>query len=128
MAQLGAIKVELPARVIEELAKRNSVNYISPDVKLESFGHVTATTGTDLVRNTPSLLAGLLGASAIDGAGIGIAVLHSGIDGGHDAFTPGLNRLNLSKDFTGDGNTGTGRYRHRPHLPPSAPPARFSNV
>src|SRR5207253_129252 len=53
MAQLGAIKVELPAKAIEELASRNFTNYLSPDVKLESFGQVTATTGTDQVRNAP---------------------------------------------------------------------------
>ncbi|PYS82467.1 MAG: hypothetical protein DMF70_07960, partial [Acidobacteria bacterium] len=127
MAQFGAIKVELPARAIEELAKRNSVNYISPDVKLESFGHVTATTGTDLVRNTPSLLSGLLGASAIDGTGIGVAVLDSGIDGSHDAFTTGSNRIRFSKDFTGENNTATDPYGHGSHVASSAAAASYSN-
>src|SRR5258708_5975785 len=127
MAQVGAIKVHLPVRPIEQLAKRNSVNYISPDVRLESFGHVTATTGTDLVRNTPSLLAGLLGASAIDGAGIGIAVLDSGIDGGHDAFTTGSNRIKFSKDFTGENNTATDPYGHGSHVASSAAAASYSN-
>src|SRR6267142_2592717 len=83
MAQLGAIKVDLPVKAIEALAANNATNYLSPDVTLESFGHVTATTGTDQIRNAPGLLAGLLGANAIDGTGIGIAILDSGIDGGH---------------------------------------------
>ncbi|HEY5838011.1 MAG TPA: hypothetical protein VIT19_03180, partial [Pyrinomonadaceae bacterium] len=87
MANLGAMKVDLPVEAIDALMKSNSMNYISPDVKVESLGHVTATTGTDQVRNAPGLLAGLLGASAIDGKGIGIAVLDSGLDSSHQAFT-----------------------------------------
>ena len=50
MAQFGAIKVELKAKAIEALAKSSSTNFISPDVTLESFGHVTATTGADQIR------------------------------------------------------------------------------
>src|SRR6266404_9884810 len=127
MAQLGAMYVQLPARAIEELAKRRVANYISPNVTLESFGHVTATTGTDLVRNAPSLLAGLLGASAIDGTGIGVAVLDSGIDGGHDAFTYGSNRIRFSKDFTGENNTATDPYGHGSHVASAAAAVSYSN-
>src|SRR5712691_9642666 len=127
MAQLGAMYVQLPAKAIEELAKRKVTNYISPNVKLESFGHVTATTGTDLVRNAPSLLAGLLGASAIDGTGIGVAVLDSGIDGGHDAFTYGSNRVRFSKDFTGENNTATDPYGHGSHVASAAAAVSYSN-
>ncbi|HEV2903455.1 MAG TPA: hypothetical protein VGW32_00310 [Pyrinomonadaceae bacterium] len=77
MPHLGAMKVDLPVEAIDALMKSNSMNYISPDVKVESLGHVTSTTGTDQVRNSPGLLAGLLGASAIDGKGVDIADLHN---------------------------------------------------
>src|SRR5712692_7405289 len=72
LASLGTMKVDLPARVIDALMKSGSMNYISPVVKMESFGHITATTGTDQVRNPApgSLLAALLGTTKIDGTGI----------------------------------------------------------
>src|SRR6185369_16914516 len=86
MSSLGAMKVELPVKAVEALMKSGSMNYISPDRRMESFGHVTATTGADQIRNNPGLLGGLLGASAIDGSGIGIAILDSGVDSAHAAF------------------------------------------
>jgi hypothetical protein len=49
MAMLGAMKVELPVKAIEALAKSDAMNYISPDRQMESFGHVTSTTGADQV-------------------------------------------------------------------------------
>src|SRR3989440_1245248 len=77
LAQLGAIKVDLPAKAIAALARINGAHYISPDVKLESFGHVTATTGADLIRSQTTTSSGLLGLSttttSFDGTGIGIA-------------------------------------------------------
>lgn len=60
MSQLGAMKVQVPVKAIEDLAASGLTNYISPDVTLESFGHVTATTGTDLVRTQASLLGRVL--------------------------------------------------------------------
>jgi len=83
MAQLGAMKVELPVNAIEVLAKSRAANYISPDIELQSFGHVTATTGTDQIR---SQSCGLLCTNTYDGSGIGIAVLDSGVDTAHAAF------------------------------------------
>lgn len=82
MAELGALKVQLPVKAIEELAASGLTNYVSPDVTLESFGHVTSTTGTDLVRSQSSIL-GLITTSTLDGANIGIAVLDSGVDSAH---------------------------------------------
>src|SRR6185503_2784256 len=120
MAKLGAMKVDLPVRAIEALARSNSINYISPDRRMESFGHVTATTGADQVRNAPGLLSGLLGSSAIDGTGIGIAVLDSGIDNQHAAFfnTSLLptTRIKFSKDFTAENNATTDPYGHGSHV------------
>src|SRR5436190_8674334 len=61
MAKLGAMKVDLPVKAVDALMKSGSMNYISPDRRMESFGHVTATTGADQVRNAPGLISGLLG-------------------------------------------------------------------
>jgi hypothetical protein len=121
MAQLGAMKVELPANAIEALAKSHAANYISPDVKLESFGHVTATTGTDQIRTQSC---GLLCTTTYDGSGIGIAVLDSGVDTAHAAFGgTGLlagARVTFSKDFTTEGNNTTDPYGHGTHVASSA--------
>jgi hypothetical protein len=99
MPKLGAMKVDLPAHVIESLMQSNSMNFISPDVKIESFGHVTSTTGADQIRNAPGLLGSLLGATAIDGTGVTIAVIDSGMDLSHTAFQPS-GRMKFKKDFT----------------------------
>src|SRR5437870_4816779 len=127
MPQFGVMNVNLPVKAIEALANSNSTNYISPDVKLESFGHVTATTGADQIRNSPGLLAGLLGATAIDGTGIGIAVLDSGIDTNHESFTNGSVRIKFSKDFTGEANTTLDSYGHGSHVASAAAGASYSN-
>ncbi|HZI48084.1 MAG TPA: S8 family serine peptidase, partial [Pyrinomonadaceae bacterium] len=127
MASLGTLKVDLPARVIEALMKNDEMNFISPDVTLESFGHVTATTGTDQIRNSPGLLAGLLGASAVDGTGVGIAVIDSGLDTSHGAFTTGSARIKFSKDFTGENITSADPYGHGTHVAGSAAGASYSN-
>src|SRR3989454_3771762 len=82
MAQVGAMKIQVPVKAIEELAANHLTNYISPDVKLETLGHVTATTGTDLIRTQTDGLLGL-GGNSFDGTGIGIAVLDSGVDVAH---------------------------------------------
>ena len=69
------------------LASRNDVSYVSLNRDVRPMGHVSRTTGADLVRGSDS------GGSnnALDGTGIGIAVLDSGIDVDHHSF---LNRSN----------------------------------
>lgn len=119
MAQLGTLKVQLSPKAIEALAKSGSTNYISPDVKMESFGHVTSTTGADQVRNAPGLIGSLLGGNAIDGTGIGIAILDSGLDNSHAAFAKdllGAARIKLNKDFTGENNPANDPYGHGTHV------------
>src|SRR5258706_8123604 len=107
MAELGAMKIDLPVKAVDALMKSGSMNYISPDVKMESFGHITATTGTDQIRTQSC---GLLCTTTYDGTGIGIAVLDSGVDNGHAAFGgSGLlsgARVKFSKDFTIENNPG----------------------
>ena len=120
MARLGAMKVELPVKAVEALAKSDAMNYISPDRQMESFGHVTSTTGADQVRNAPGLISSLLGSTAIDGSGVGIAVLDSGVDSGHMAFfnTALLpsSRIKFSKDFTNENNPSNDPYGHGSHV------------
>src|SRR6266536_505405 len=77
---LDSYSVDLPVSVVEELATYDEVNFVSTDAPLEVFGHITNTTGAEVVRT-------VAGASyTLDGTGIGIAILDSGIYLGHKAF------------------------------------------
>ncbi|HXI61482.1 MAG TPA: S8 family serine peptidase, partial [Pyrinomonadaceae bacterium] len=115
MAELGAMKVDVPVKAVDALMKSGSMNYISPDVKLESFGHITATTGVDLVRSQPS-------GTTLDGTGIGIAVIDSGIDTGHSSFfnSAGKTRVQFSKDFTTEQLLNADPYGHGTHVASAA--------
>ena len=90
--------VELPASTVDELAADGDVSYVSPDREVNTLGHVSVTTGADAVRAS-----GPGGSGALDGSGVGIAVLDSGIYTTHKAFlgSDGLSRIVASVDFTG---------------------------
>src|SRR5438105_6148317 len=123
LSAVGARVVELPARLVEQLSAREGVRFVSPDRETISFGHVSLTTGTDAVRNAGAEafrggpVSGLNG-QALDGTGVGIAVLDSGVDTGHMAFRDELGgglRIVKSVDFTGEGRTDD-RYGHGTHV------------
>ncbi|HYY41902.1 MAG TPA: S8 family serine peptidase, partial [Pyrinomonadaceae bacterium] len=120
LGQLGAMKVEVPAKAIEELAASGLTRHLSPDRSISMLGHVTATTGADLVRTPPSgsLLSMLLGSTAINGVGVGIAVLDSGIDSGHRSFAGG--RITYKRDFTTEGIMDKDPYGHGSHVASAA--------
>jgi serine protease AprX len=123
MSQLGAMRVEVPAAALKELAANGGARYISPDRTIRSLGHVTATTGTDIVRNG-GLISGLT-STTLDGDGVGIAVIDSGIDAGHKAFAAKLSdlsgsRIKFKKDFTVEGRADKDPYGHGTHVAASA--------
>ncbi len=108
--------VELPLSELDELGRFSEVRYVSTDNEVTLLGgHVTATTGTDLVRQQ----ANLLGQSySLDGSGIGIAILDSGIDTNHLSFKKASTdqlRVVYSKDFTGENRTDD-LYGHGTHV------------
>ncbi|MDT5158364.1 MAG: serine protease AprX [Acidobacteriota bacterium] len=116
MIQFGALRVDVPLKALTELASNGATNYISPDRRMLTFGHVTATTGTDAVRNG-GLVNGLPG-TTLDGTGIGIAVLDSGIDVAHKAFG---GRVRFKKDFTAENTTADkDAYGHGSHVASAA--------
>jgi subtilisin family serine protease len=71
--------VNVQVNDIELLATDPNVSYISLDTAVVSSGHLTTTTGTQQVRTQKTLL----GTITLDGAGVSIAVLDSGIDKTH---------------------------------------------
>src|SRR2546421_4188102 len=94
-AQLGAVKIEAPLAVIRKLASNGNTRYLSLDRRVQSLGHVTATTGADAARRvtTTSTVVSSLGVpttttttTVFDGSGVGVAILDSGMDTGHRRF------------------------------------------
>src|SRR5215213_7462525 len=107
---LQMLTVELPLSVIEQLAAFAEVTYISVDRPIISLGgHLSTTTGADAVRQQMTST----GTSyTLDGTGVGIAFLDSGLYSAHKAFN---GRLGGSKDYTGE-NVVEDPYGHGTHV------------
>jgi subtilisin family serine protease len=80
--RLATCEVELPERAIPELAALDEVSFVSPDREVRASGHISTTTGADLAR---AQFTGMDG-DTLDGSGITIAVLDSGIYSQHQSF------------------------------------------
>ncbi|HYO63891.1 MAG TPA: S8 family serine peptidase [Pyrinomonadaceae bacterium] len=98
--------VSLPAAAAEALAGRPDVAFVSADRELVAFGHVTLTTGADAARKPAG------SAVTYNGAGVGIAVIDSGVYANHDSFS---GRVVYSQDFTGENRTDD-PYGHGTHV------------
>ena len=103
--------VTLTARAAANLAKRNDIFYVSLNRDVRPLGHLSRTTGADQIRNSG------INNSRLDGSGIGIAVIDSGIDADHISFLDKLNNVRVvhSEDFTGEGRTDD-PYGHGSHV------------
>ncbi len=101
LANLNIRILDVEANSVEVLATDPSVSYISLDAPVRSSGHITNTTGTQQVRAQKSLL-GLN--DTLDGSGVTIAILDSGIDTKHKSFAT-TGKIKFSKDFTGENRT-----------------------
>ena len=106
--------LDLPASVVAELAALDEVSFIDNDNDTQVLGHVTTTTGAEQVRTQSGTSAKL------DGTGIGIAILDSGLYNGHKAFNDysKKSRIVYSQDFTGEKRgyrqPQLPRFLHRP--------------
>src|ERR1035437_174315 len=119
---LNTFIVDLPASVVSELASFSEVSYISLDDDTKAFGHISSTTGADAVRTqtTTNLLGGTT-TTSLDGTGIGIAIVDSGIDSTHTSFLAKSNgvRIVVNLDFTGEGRTDD-PFGHGTHVAATA--------
>src|SRR5215203_7080355 len=78
---LDSFALELPGRVVDALSNFPEVSFVSLDSEIRTLGgHVAHTTGADNVRSMSA-------DGALDGNGIGIAIVDSGIYGEHTSFT-----------------------------------------
>jgi serine protease AprX len=94
--------VQMPVNLVDKLAAYDEVSYISLNGEVKRLGHITATTGANLVRpRFPT-------STSLDGTGIGIAILDSGIARSHSAFRDGRDpeesdkRVIAAMDFSGE--------------------------
>ncbi len=103
MKSLGYFSLALPFRMVNELAAFPEVVYLSSNEKVSASGHVTETTGA----SAGQAAAVASGRGTIDGSGIRIAILDSGIDINHAQFSSagGGSRVLASVDFTGENRT-----------------------
>ena len=110
---LNAQAISIPASALDELAALDEVESVTPDREVRWLGHVDVTTGAGAAARQQSVNSGL------NGKGIGIAVLDSGIYAAHGAFlTSGsyaVNRVVVNQDFTGENITGD-RYGYGSHV------------
>ncbi|HEX7956875.1 MAG TPA: S8 family peptidase, partial [Pyrinomonadaceae bacterium] len=107
--------VELPAVALAALAALPEVRYISKDRPTLRLGHVSLTTGADAVRTQPASGGG---SYTLDGTGIGIAVIDSGVSHSHDSFLNqnGDSRIVADVDFTGSGSPAGDPFGHGTHV------------
>jgi serine protease AprX len=90
--------VEVPGTVINLLANDSGIKYISLDRDTKVAGHLETAAGADLARTYGTSTTG-----TIDGTGIGIAILDSGVYQDHHSFNS--QRIVASVDFTGESRT-----------------------
>ncbi|HEX4939721.1 MAG TPA: hypothetical protein VFX11_13665, partial [Candidatus Kapabacteria bacterium] len=85
------------------------VHYVSLRKQLKQLGHVTETTGAASAR--AAFGNGLTTETTLDGKGIGVAVIDSGIDKGQKSFTNnGTNNVVFKKNFIATETTTNDLY------------------
>ena len=99
---VGVITAELPLEKIREMEADPEIFYISPDRPVRSFGHIEDTAGASQTRS-------LVPGTTLDGRGVGIAVLDSGMDTNHKLIkaSTGHPGVSYQRDFTSPGNSGS---------------------
>ena len=104
------LSAELPLDKVRDLEVDSNVEYIALDRDVFPSGLLEATTGAEQIRN-------LLSTTTLDGRGIGIAVIDSGIYSPHGIFAR-VKATNViaSKDFTGANLLNDDIYGHGSHV------------
>ncbi|HEY0430346.1 MAG TPA: S8 family serine peptidase, partial [Pyrinomonadaceae bacterium] len=95
---MGMISAEMPLSRVRDLEYDEDVAYVSPDRPIVSFGHVELTTGAGPIDGRTEVA----GFSSLNGTGVGIAVLDSGIDNAHNLIKASTGRPSVvySKTYT----------------------------
>ena len=103
---IDQLVADMPLGAIGALAEVEGLDYISPDREVSSVAsHLEVTTGADLANNIQVWVDGQF--SFLDGSGVTVAVLDSGIEADHFDLrdeVKGKRRVVFSWDFTGRGS------------------------
>ena len=104
--------VELPLIAAEQVAAVRGARHLSLDSKLATLGHIETTTGAALARTMSG------NSTQLDGTGIGIAIVDSGVRDDHRAFTDdrGDKRISVKVDFSGDDHLPDDKFGHGTHV------------
>jgi subtilisin family serine protease len=106
---LNCAVIEAPAGAISQIGELGEVSYASLDDSVASLGdvsgHIVTTTGASQVEDEHPSRGGDGG--NLDGSGIGVAIIDSGIDSNHRSFRndSSVGRTMISVDFTGEHRT-----------------------
>ncbi|HEY2846313.1 MAG TPA: S8 family serine peptidase, partial [Pyrinomonadaceae bacterium] len=109
----NTLVVNMPLSTVSTLSTSGMINYISPDRATHATGFVEDATGTSQMRQQ---LNGLGSPYTLDGSGVGVAVVDSGIYSTHNGFkdTNGVSRIAAKVGFavgpSGDDHYGHGTY------------------
>ncbi len=116
--ELGLVKggaYSLPASALADLAADPDVVYISPDRPLHGANDDSFTPVLDYHNETVNAPAAWT--QGLNGAGIGVAVIDSGITDLPDLDNSGGSLVAYSQDFTGDpSGSATDQYGHGTHV------------
>ncbi len=103
--------VNLPLKAVEALAQSGLINYMSPDRAVNFMGHLENATGATVTRTQAATAT--RPAYTLDGTGVGIAVLDSGLLTAHKDFqTNGVSRVVYSQNFVTTSTTTDDDYGH----------------
>ncbi len=108
---LNMMVVDLPVAAAETVANLQSAKHLSLNNEVASLGHIAVTTGMATMRSQPGNL-------GLDGSGIGIAIVDSGVYEKHESFWDANknDRVVKSVDFTGESGTNNDPYGHGSHV------------
>ena len=124
-AAFNILIIDLPVRLAQEVAAARGARHLSLDKPIEFLGHIETTTGVSLVRSltNTTIIGGMVNTvtSQLDGTGIGIAIVDSGVYENHHFYedATGTDRVVKSVDFTGSGSGGDlnrDPYGHGSHV------------
>ncbi len=109
--------LQLPLGAVAALAEVDGLEYIAPDRPVHGLAsQIETTTGASLAYN--GTLSSFLNLPGLDGTGVTVAVIDSGIDADHVDLkdqTKGRRRVVFSWDFTGRGGLDD-PYGHGTHI------------
>ncbi|MDQ3179844.1 MAG: S8 family serine peptidase [Acidobacteriota bacterium] len=111
------IVVNLPLSAVNALSNSGLINYMSPDREIETNGHIESTSGASNVRSQSALNGRV--SYTLDGSGVGIAIVDSGIMPTHKAFTQDGttgSRIVYSQSFVAGVASTDDDYGHGTHV------------